>query len=296
MKSTVVLCYDYTSVILCKQRIEIMKKRVKPVMVFFKKLPYLLLAGVIFSAALALCMGASIAFSILTGYNNVLVWGLGVIPGTIFYSGLVVVIRKYAIENDYVPVVPTFFAAVRENWKVFILHGVISYLICSCAMFAFMYYFIQAQTDVTFAYILSFYGFFTAALLIMMFYAPLMSVTYELRWRDIYKNSLLLILGKILRNLIALVMIVAAVAIAVLAVVYAEGVWKIIVAVIVAAVYPMLITYIEIAMVSKGLIESVGDFVNPIKEEVVDTPIVTENTEDDYIFVNGRMVKNPNKK
>ena len=89
---------------------------------------------------------------------------------------------------------------------------------------------------------------------------------------------------------------VAAVAIAVLAVVYAEGVWKIIVAVIVAAVYPMLITYIEIAMVSKGLIESVGDFVNPIKEEVVDTPIVTENTEDDYIFVNGRMVKNPNKK
>ena len=275
------MCYDYTSVILCKQRIE---------------LPYLLLAGVIFSAALALCMGASIAFSILTGYNNVLVWGLGVIPGTIFYSGLVVVIRKYAIENDYVPVVPTFFAAVRENWKVFILHGVISYLICSCAMFAFMYYFIQAQTDVTFAYILSFYGFFTAALLIMMFYAPLMSVTYELRWRDIYKNSLLLILGKILRNLIALVMIVAAVAIAVLAVVYAEGVWKIIVAVIVAAVYPMLITYIEIAMVSKGLIDSVGDFVNPIKEEVVDTPIVTENTEDDYIFVNGRMVKNPNKK
>ena len=281
-----------------------MKNRVKPVTVFFKKLPYLLLAGVIFSAALALCMGASIAFSVLTGYNNVLVWGLGVIPGTIFYSGLVVVIRKYAIENDYVPVVPTFFAAVRENWKVFILHnwkvfilhGVISYLICSCAMFAFMYYFIQAQTDVTFAYILSFYGFFTAALLIMMFYAPLMSVTYELRWRDIYKNSLLLILGKILRNLIALVMIVAAVAIAVLAVVYAEGVWKIIVAVIVAAVYPMLITYIEIAMVSKGLIDSVGDFVNPIKEEVVDTPIVTGNTEDDYIFVNGRMVKNPNKK
>ena len=101
---------------------------------------------------------------------------------------------------------------------------------------------------------------------------------------------------KWLRRALALVMIVAAVAIAVLAVVYAEGVWKIIVAVIVAAVYPMLITYIEIAMVSKGLIDSVGDFVNPIKEEVVDTPIVTENTEDDYIFVNGRMVKNPNKK
>ena len=272
-----------------------MKKRVKPVTVFFKKLPQLLLAGVIFSAALGACMGLSILFSLLTGFNNVLVWGLGVIPGTIFYSGLVVVIRKYAIENDYVPVVRTFFAAVRENWKVFILHGVISYLICACAMFAFMYYYIQAQTDVTFAYILGFYGFFTAALLIMMFYAPLMSVTYELRWRDIYKNSLLLILGKILRNLIALVMIVAAVAIAVLGFVYAEGVWKIVLGVLIAAVYPMLITYIEVSMVSKGLIESVGDFVDPVKEEVIAAPLVTENTEDDYIFVNGRMIKNPNK-
>ena len=163
-------------------------------------------------------------------------------------------------------------------------------------MFAFIYYFIQAQTDVTFAYILSIYGFFTAALLIMMFYAPLMSVTYELRWRVIYKNSLLLILGKILRNLIALVMIAAAVAIAVLAIVYTEGVLKIIVSVIVAAFYPMLITYIEVSMVSKGLIDSVGDFVNPVREEVAEVPIVTENTEDDYIFVNGRMIKNPNKK
>lgn len=280
---------------LANKGFEKMKKRVKPVTVFFKKLPQLLLAGVIFSAALGACMGLSILFSLLTGFNNVLVWGLGVIPGTIFYSGLVVVIRKYAIENDYVPVVRTFFAAVRENWKVFILHGVISYLICACAMFAFMYYYIQAQTDVTFAYILGFYGFFTAALLIMMFYAPLMSVTYELRWRDIYKNSLLLILGKILRNLIALVMIVAAVAIAVLGFVYAEGVWKIVLGVLIAAVYPMIITYIEVSMVSKGLIESVGDFVDPVKEEIIAAPLVTENTEDDYIFVNGRMIKNPNK-
>ena len=280
---------------LANKGFEKMKKRVEPVTVFFKKLPQLLLAGVIFSAALGACMGLSILFSLLTGFNNVLVWGLGVIPGTIFYSGLVVVIRKYAIENDYVPVVRTFFAAVRENWKVFILHGVISYLICACAMFAFMYYYIQAQTDVTFAYILGFYGFFTAALLIMMFYAPLMSVTYELRWHDIYKNALLLILGKILRNLIALVMIVAAVAIAVLGFVYAEGVWKIVLGVLIAAVYPMIITYIEVSMVSKGLIESVGDFVDPVKEEVIAAPLVTENTEDDYIFVNGRMIKNPNK-
>ncbi|MBR1483190.1 MAG: DUF624 domain-containing protein [Ruminococcus sp.] len=272
-----------------------MKKRVKPVRVFFQKLPQLLLAGVIFSAIFAACVGVFAVISLLTGFNNVLVWGLGVIPATVFYAGLVVVIRKYAIENDFVPVVKTFFEAVRENWKVFLLHGVVTYLITACAFFAFMYYFIQAQTDFTFAYILSFYGLCTAALVIMMFYAPLMSATYILRWRDIYKNSLLLIFGKILRNLLTLLMVAAACVIALLVTVYAEGVWKIIVAVLIAAVYPMLLTYIIISMVSKGLMETVGDFVNPVPEEEP-ISVITDNTEDDYIFVNGKMIKNPNKK
>ena len=49
-------------------------------------------------------------------------------------------------------------------------------------------------------------------------------------------------------------------------------------------------------MVAKGLIENVGDFVDPIVEEEEPVVIETENTEADYIFVNGRMIRNPNKK
>ena len=269
-------------------------KRKKTITVLFTHLPQLLLAGVLFSAGMAACMGVSIAVALLTGFNNIILWGLGMIPGMLFYAGLVTVIRKYAIENDYVPVIPTFFRAVKENWKAFLLHGFVVYAICSCSLFATLYSYTLAQEDITFGYVMSLYGVFTAALLIMMFYVPLMTVTYELRWRDIYKNALLMIFGKILRNLLALVMIAALVAVAVLILVYTNGFGRIAACVLIGAVFPMLITYIEIAMVSKGVIENVGDFVDPIVEEEP-IEIHTVNTEDDYIFVNGRMIKNPNK-
>ena len=271
------------------------QKRPKPIAAFFPKLPQLLLAGAMFSAGLAACMGVSILVSLLTGFNNIILWGTGMIPGMIFYAGLVAIIRKYAIEGDYVPAIPTFVSAVRQNWKAFLLHGFVTYTICSCALFASLYYFTLAQGDVTFGYVMSIYGVFTAALLIMMFYVPVMTVTYELRWRDIYKNALLMIFGQILRNLLALLMIAVLVAAAVLIIVYTSGAVRIIVCVLIGAVFPMLITYIEIAMVAKGLIENVGDFVHPVAEEEP-VEIETENTEDDYIFVNGRMVRNPNKK
>ena len=142
---------------------------------------------------------------------------------------------------------------------------------------------------------LSIYGIFIAALLVMLFYVPLMTVTYELRWRDIYKHSLLLIIRNLPRNLLALLMIAVPTAAAVFIIIFTSGAGRIIACVLIGAVFPMLITYLVIAMVSKGLIENLGEFVDPVVEE---EPVVihTENTEDDYIFVNGRMVKNPNKK
>lgn len=270
-------------------------KHEKPITVFFQKLPQLLLAGVLFSACMAACTSIFILIALLTGFNSIILWGVGIIPGMPFYAGLVTVIRKYGIENDYVPVVPTFFRAVKENRKAFLLHGFVVYAVCSCSSFAILYYYTLAQEDVTFGYVLSIYGIFIAALLVMLFYVPLMTVTYELRWRDIYKHSLLLIIRNLPRNLLTLLMIAVPTAAAVFIIIFTSGAGRIIACVLIGAVFPMLITYLVIAMVSKELIKNLGDFVDPVVEE---KPVVihTENTEDDYIFVNGRMVKNPNKK
>lgn len=279
-----------------------MKKRPNALQIFFSKFPQLMLAGGLFSLLLAACMSLSVGISFLTGFNNVIVWALGIVPATLFYPGLVLVIRKYAVEKRFVPVLPTFFRAVRENWKAFLLHGFVVYVICACSFFAILYYFTLSQSDFTFSYVLTIYIMFTAILLVMLFYVPIMTVTYDIRLRDVYKNSLLLVFGKILRNLLTVVMLAFVAALAVTALMLTDGAARVAVAVIAAALLPLVMSYIVIAMISKGLQENMGSFLDyellPEEKEKgeEDMTLHTVNEEDDYIFVNGRMIKNPNKK
>lgn len=262
----------------------------------FSKLLAILAAGLIFCSATAIFMGISILISILTGFSNILLWGLGIIPAVIFYSGLVTVIRKYAVEGDCAPLIKTYFSAVKKNAKAFLLHGFVAYLICSCSLFATLYYHTLAQIDSSFGYVLAIYGIFIAALVVMMFYVPLISVSYELRYRDIYKNSIKLILGNLPKNLLALLMSSAVAALAILGIVYTNGILRIIICALAGAICPTLITYIIVCMVSKGLQESLGDFAPaaPPAPDEDEQPIINNsaNTEDDYIFVNGKMVRN----
>ena len=265
--------------------------------VFFKKLPQLLLAGLLFSVPMAACIAIFAAAAFLSGFNNILVWGLGMIPAALFLPGLVMVIRKYAVEKAFVPVVSTFFRAVKDNLKAFLVHGVIIYAICACSSFAIMYYYTMAQKDIVYGYIMTLYVLFTAALAIMLFYVPLMSVTYELKLKDIYKNSMLLVFGKILWNLLTLLMVAVVCAGAFFALVFAKGALFPFAVALVALLCPLIVNYIIISMVSKGMQENVGSFVDVISEaEPVDEErlaAASGNTDDEYIFINGKMVKNP---
>lgn len=131
---------------------------------------------------------------------------MGIIPAMPFYSGLVMVIRKISVEKEDVNVFKTFVQAFRENLKKSIFNGFVAYLIVACSFFAILYYGTLAQTDIVYGSVFTIYIVFSIAMLIMLFYVPLLTITYDLRLRDIYKNSLLLIFGKILRNIVALVL------------------------------------------------------------------------------------------
>ena len=270
--------------------------------VFFTKFPQLMLAGAIFSAFFAAFMSLSILAGKLTGFDNILVWGLGLIPSALFLPGLVMVIRKYAIEKSFVPVVPTFFKAVRDNLKDFIFHGFVIYIIFASSFFAILYYYSMAQSDIVFAYVLVIYVLFTAIMILMLFYLPLMAVTYELRWRNLYKNSLLMIFGKVLTNILAFVIVGVLVTAGIFLLVFTDGTGRILSIIFLTAFMPLIISYIVISMISKGMQENVGSFVNVLaapKNELSDEEKQTvskANTEDDYIFINGKMIKNPNKK
>lgn len=269
---------------------------------FFTKFPKLLLAGLMFSLPLAAFTALFVAISKLTNFDNVIIWGLGIIPATPFLAGLTMVIRKYAVEKDDVNVIKTFFKAVKENLSKFILHGVIIYIIFACSFFALLYYYSLSQGDPVFSSVLTLYMIFTLLLIVMMYYVPIMTITYELSFKDIYKNSFLLIFGKIVRNIIATLSIAIVIAAAILLITFSNGIWFGISVALVVALLPFTVSYILISIISKGLQDSVGVFVGAsskssekLSNDEIDSAnelISSLNSDNDYVFVNGKMIKN----
>ncbi len=272
-----------------------MKKKGCAFLNFFRYFPKLFAAGLMFSVPFAVFTAILALIGYLTGFNNIILWGLSVIPASPMLAGLAMTVRKIAIENTDVELIPTFREVVKENFKAFLLHGVVIYLICACTFFSVLYYGSMAAVNAMYASTLTMYMLFTAVLVVVMFYVPIMTVTYELRLRDIYKNAFLLVIGKILRNLIALVFITLLSAVAFFGIVLTNGVWLWITVALIVALYPMMFVYISISVISKGMQESVGSFVNPVKAEVDDSKAVAEAVSSaegsDYVFVNGKMIK-----
>ena len=270
---------------------------------FFTRFPKLLFAGLMYSIPFAVFSGIFILISFLSGFNNVILWSLGIIPAMPFYSGLVMVIRKISVEKEDVNVFKTFVQAFRENLKKSIFNGFVAYLIVACSFFAILYYGTLAQTYIVYGSVFTIYIVFSIAMLIMLFYVPLLTITYDLRLRDIYKNSLLLIFGKILRNIVALVLVVIVSFAVFLAVIYAKGAMLVVAVTLSVIFYPMIATYIIVSVIAKGVQESVGYFTGDnvqyvLTEEEVQREteaVENANSDDDYIFVNGRMIKNPAK-
>lgn len=266
---------------------------------FFVFFPKMFLSGLIYSAALALFTGLFVLISYIVKYNNIIIWGLGIIPSFPFYAGLVTVIRKYLLEKQTPPLLKTFFGAVKNNIKRFLIHGAVLYMVVAFGTFAIIYYYTLAQTDVVFSSVLTIYMIFEAVLVVVMFYVPIMEVTYELKLVDVYKNAFLLVFGKILRNLAALAALAAVTAVFALALVFAKGVWYIAAAVIAVALYPLLYCAVSNIIISKGLQDSVGSFIQkPIDEEKLEEQrrldnlaVENDRSDSDYVFVNGRMIK-----
>ena len=268
---------------------------------FFTKFHRLFLASLLFAIPFAISTGLFVLIAYLTNLNNIIVWGLGIIPSFPFYTGLVMVIRKYAVEKADCDVVKVFFASVKENFKKFLFHGLATYAVASCSVFALMFYGVMAQADMMYGSIFTLYIMFSVMLIAMMFYVPLMTVTYELRLRDIYKNSFLLIFGKILRTLIALVLVAIVSAAAFLAIIFSEGAILAVTATIITLLYPLVTSYIIISVISKGLQDAVGSFtdipepaVSDEEEKLIEQQAIeSASSTDAYVFVNGKMVKNP---
>lgn len=270
---------------------------------FFTEFPKLLIAQLINAGVFALFTVIFVLIGYITGFNNIIVWCLGIIPSMPFFAGLVMIIRKIGIEKKEVPVVKTYFNAVKENFKAFLLHGVVTYAIVACSVFAMMYYFSLMSESLVYGSMLTVYVLFSLILTSMMFYVPIMSVTYELKIWDIYKNSFILVFGNILKNILAMLFFIAVSLCFILWIAAAEGVMLVIAIIAAVIFYPLISAYGVNAIIAKGLQENVGSFtgssayVDKEFEEKVEKiaeqqAVERADSNSDYVFVNGKMIKN----
>lgn len=252
----------------------------------------------LFSIPLTICFGIFGLIGYLTGFQNILVWCLAIIPVFPLYSGLVMIARKYAVEKKDINIVETFKKCVKDNWKAFLIHGVITYLIITLSSFAILYYYSLSSANPVYSALLTLYMFFTAMLIAVMFYVPVISITYDVRIRDVYKNSFFIMFGKILRSVIALIAVLIPSAVAFFALMFARGAWLVVAGSLVTLFYPLFYTYISVGIVSKGIQDAMGPFIPPEKASKIteeDKAIgekLSKEKDSDYIFVNGKMIKN----
>ena len=158
----------------------------------------------------------------------------------------------------------------------------------------------MSSVSAVYSALLTLYLFFSAMLVATMFYVPMMNITYDIKLLQVYKNSFILVFGKILRSVLTLLAVAVPTAVAFFAIMLTSNVWLLIAGILVSLIYPLFYTYIVVSIISKPLQEAVGSFTKKDDRYVVlpkerdiekEKKLMDENKDSEYVFVNGRMIK-----
>ena len=241
---------------------------------------------------------------------------LSVIPLYPFFAGVVMVCRNIARGESDVPVFRSFCGAVKDNFLPFLLHGVLIYSASMLSVLSISLYVSMLSVSWLFYGLLFFCIVISLFLLYTAFYIPLMSITYDLPLRYVYKNSFLMSFGEFKNNLFATLALAVVFGICFTAVAFIiSGIAKIIV---IAALWVLLIpatcTFMVVFFIYDGMTSIIrdkdelsrelsdsieksiarknnGQNANTVEEDFSDIDVSSLKDTDDYIFHNGRMVK-----
>ncbi len=258
-----------------------------------------------------------VADLVLNGVLLTLVLALLVTAVFPFFAGVVLVTRNIARGDSDIKVLPTFIKGVKENFSRFLIYGGLFSVLT-----VFNYYSISIYSNLIanswVFYILLFVCIIIAVdVLFMFFYVPVMSVTFELSFKHVVKNSFLMSFGEIKNNFFAVFALAVVLAIALTIVAFCTNVVILIVATIllIALLLPascqtvtcffvyddMFSTIAENSKKSKEINDAISiekDKRNSahsedaeVIEDYSDVDISTLKDCDEYIFYNGKMIK-----
>ena len=285
---------------------------------YFSNFHRLLLTNLLFAVPSA-AVFAGIYFlnvALFSGAVSSPVAMLAVIPLFPFYAGVVMVCRNIARGDSEVPVVRNFLTAVKENFLPFLLHGVLIYVASVLSFLAVSLYISMLGVGWFFYGLLFFSILIALFLLYTAFYIPLMSLTYELPLKYVYKNSFLMSFGEFKNNFFATIALAVVFGICFTVTAFARS--QTVLLIMLAAMWVILIPSTVAFMVSffvydgmtaiirdkeelsrelassidKSLAQHKADRQPAVQEDdFSDIDISALKDTDDYIFHNGRMMK-----
>lgn len=285
----------------------------------FHNLTKLLLTNLLFAVPFALFFAIFWAINTFSGINSMFILFLTAIPVFPFYAGVVQVTSHMVRGEENVDVLHNFIAGVKENFKRFIIHGIVFYMAIFFSYFSItMYTGFGKENNI-------FYGLLVVTVLIsifflfVFFYVPSMTVTFDLSMKNIYKNSALMSFGEIKHNLFALLgLIILVLFCATILFCCYTGIALIIATIILALfIVPSITSYIINWAVYQTMFNMIvrkdektqsidrkmervkkGQFFDDdevpqkkIDEELLKLDIDESGNGDEYIFFNGKMVK-----
>ena len=296
----------------------------------FSNLGKLMLTNLIFAVPCAVFFTIFFFIDSLAGLGGNFITMLSAIPIFPFFAGVTLVTAKIVRGDEDFNVLKTFVLGLKDNFKKFLVHGVILYLAIVVSYFSIslysMWISVSKESDSGFTAVL--YVFFAisviiaVAFLFISYYVPSMTVTFDMSLKTIYKNSALMSFGEFKNNLFATFGVAVFVLFSLTILFFTGNVnnaWLLIIvtAVIALLLAPSIVSFIINSAVYNGMYSIItekdrktrqidkkienrkkGQFFdynleeqeNPA-EEFLSLDIDENMDADEYIFFNGKMVK-----
>lgn len=174
----------------------------------FKNFPKLLLTNILFAVPFALFSVGFYFLSMNFKLYSIMIMLLTVIPVMPFFAGVTLVSRNMVRGDSQIPVFSTFLHGIKENGLKFLLHGLALYAAILFSYFSITMYANMGSQNVMFYSVMAISIIISVLFLFIFFNLPLMTVTFDLSVKDIYKNCALMSFGELKNNFLALIGVV----------------------------------------------------------------------------------------
>ena len=273
--------------------------------IYFSKFKYIILSNLMFSIFTIIAAGYIYMTYKLVGGFSVLISAAAVIPLNVGMGGMAQVCR-YIYTGKSFSLSKAFFGGIKENFLKTLLHGVVFYLLFAVCYSSVVLYYSGTKSSVIFWVPLVITGLISLLMLFASYYLNIMTVTMDIKLKDLYRNCALFSFGELKNNILVTIalLILSAVIFALSVIVFNPIYTAVMIGLFSLLIVPSTLQYIITFYVYDGMIDILDasrkrDTDNEKKKtrtvieknEAEEISNALSGSDDEYIFHNGRMSK-----